>query len=62
MSLGCEEQLVSRGSFSPCRAPGTSIRHSQRLGRRPRGPIVQAAPESCRRQAFFPFLMAFSTE
>ena len=62
VSLGCQEHLVSRGSFSPCRAPGTSVQHSQRLGRRPRGPIVQAAPESCRRRPFFPFLMDFSTE
>lgn len=62
MSLGYEGQLVSHGSFNPCRAPGTSVQHSQRLGRRPQGPIIQAAPESCQRQAFFPFLMAFSTE
>ena len=62
MSLGCEGQLVSHGSLNPCGAPGTSVQHSQRLGRRPRGPIVQAAPESCWRQASFPFLMAFSTE
>lgn len=62
MSLGYERQLVSHGSFNPCRPQGQGPAQPGGWEGGPKARLSRLLQNHVRDRLFFPFLMAFSTE